>query len=68
MQCTKSWRDDSDIASCAEGLGSILGPFKLGRSVANHSPPLRRFFGAVLLGAKPWRRAPPLVTRFGVIP
>ena len=43
--------------------GSIPGPVKLDAV----SPPLRCYFGAVLCGAKPRRRAPPLVTRLGVI-
>ena len=41
---------------------------QIGHSVASGSAPLRHFFGDVLPGAKPRRWAPPLVTRFGVIP
>ena len=52
------------------GRSGVRFPGRSNRhSVANDSPPLRRFFGAVLCcpGAKPRRWAPQLVTRFGVI-
>ena len=55
-------------AICAGGLGFDSRAGQIGHSVANGSPPLRRFFGAVL----PRRYAeeiwdPPFVTCFGVI-
>ena len=37
-----------DIALCAQGSGFVCRSGRIGRSVANASPPLRRFFGAVL--------------------
>ena len=51
----------------AEGLGFDSRVGLAGRSSTNGSPPLRRFFGAVLPRRLDAKMAPPLVTRFGVI-
>ena len=60
----------STTLSLREVRGSIPVPIKSDTvpPTARQSSPLRRFFGAVLPGAKPRRWAPPLVTRFGVMP
>ena len=50
------------IAISAGGLWFESRANQVEPNFANGSPPLRRFFGAVL------PRRPPLVTRFGVIP
>ena len=56
-----------DIGIGAVDLGFDYRAGQIGYSVANGSPPLRRFFGAVLVRAELWRWTPPFVTRFGVI-
>ena len=52
------------IAVCAGDLGLDFGQIR--HSVANGSPPLSCYFGAVLTGAKPWRWALPRYS--GVMP
>ena len=44
-----------DIAIGAKGHGFDFQAGKIGRSVTNGLPPVRRFFGAVLPGARPLR-------------
>ena len=57
-----------DIAIGAGGCGIEFQTCQIGHSVANGSPPLRCFFGAVLSRRSTAEMDPPLVTRFSVIP
>ena len=42
------WRSGKGLASGTGGLGFDYRDDRIGQSVANGSPPLRRFFGSVL--------------------
>ena len=56
------------ITISARSHGIDYGAGQIGCSVTNGLPMLKRFLELYCPGAEPWRWAPPLVTRFGIIP